>query len=332
MRRMSGKGILMRLVRLRAPGGLENLKLVEEDHPKPSPGELLVRIRASSLNFHDDMVVLGKIPCADGRIPMSDGAGEVIAVGDDVDEFKVADTVVSTFWRSCDRGRRTRHIDAVDNSLQDGRAYRHHRRLDGYCGGSVDPGSVFESDSYQRDLHWQQSRSRGHDSGDNRQSFEARYRPPFSAAGNRRCLQVLRIPKALWQGLPRTLRFRLSTAGCGSHCSKLYALVRGHALHGRALHHAVLQRRIGLQLAHGQLAPGAPGKEHAGVRVEHRVRVRQPLAPVVHRIDLLKVVVEAFLAHGLDAGKGGFVLGVALGPADVGVGGMYAGGEKSDMR
>ena len=88
----------MRLVRLRAPGGLENLKLVEEDHPKPRPGELLVRIRACSLNFHDVLVVLGKIPCADGRIPMSDGAGEVIAVGDDVDEFKLADTVVSTFW------------------------------------------------------------------------------------------------------------------------------------------------------------------------------------------------------------------------------------------
>src|SRR5207249_607374 len=88
----------MRLVRLRAPGGLENLKLVEEDHPKPRPGELLVRIRGSSLNFHDVLVVLEKIPCADGRIPMTDGAGEVIAVGDDVAEFKVADIVVSTFW------------------------------------------------------------------------------------------------------------------------------------------------------------------------------------------------------------------------------------------
>ena len=87
-----------RLVRLKAPGGLENLKLVEEDHPEPRPGELLVRIRASSLNFHDDMVVLGKIPCADGRIPLTDGAGEVIAVGDDVDEFKVGDNVVSTFF------------------------------------------------------------------------------------------------------------------------------------------------------------------------------------------------------------------------------------------
>ena len=88
----------MRLIRLRAPGGLENLELLEEDPPKPGRGELLVRIRASSLNAHDDMVVLGKTPCADGRVPMSDGAGEVIAVGDDIDEFKVADNVVSTFY------------------------------------------------------------------------------------------------------------------------------------------------------------------------------------------------------------------------------------------
>jgi NADPH:quinone reductase-like Zn-dependent oxidoreductase len=88
----------MRLVRLRAPGGLGNVKLVEEDPLKPKPGELLVRIRANSLNFHDHMVVLGKIPCADGRIPMTDGAGEVIAVGDDVEDFKTGDVVVSTFY------------------------------------------------------------------------------------------------------------------------------------------------------------------------------------------------------------------------------------------
>ena len=88
----------MRLVRLRAPGGLQNLQFVDEDHAEPGPSQLLVRIRASSLNFHDDMVVLGKIPCADGRIPMTDGAGEVISVGENVDEFKVGDNVVSTFW------------------------------------------------------------------------------------------------------------------------------------------------------------------------------------------------------------------------------------------
>jgi NADPH:quinone reductase-like Zn-dependent oxidoreductase len=88
----------MRLVRLKAPGGLNNLKLVEEDHSEPGPGDLLVRIRACSLNFHDNMVVLGKKPCANGRIPLSDGAGEVIAVGHGVHEFKVGDAVVSTYW------------------------------------------------------------------------------------------------------------------------------------------------------------------------------------------------------------------------------------------
>jgi NADPH:quinone reductase-like Zn-dependent oxidoreductase len=63
----------MRLVRLRAPGGLENLKLVEEDPPKPRPGELLVRIRACSLNFHDDMWCGGKYgaPTPAFRCPMA---------------------------------------------------------------------------------------------------------------------------------------------------------------------------------------------------------------------------------------------------------------------
>ena len=74
----------MRLVRLQAPGGLENLKLVAAQPRQPGPGEMLVRIRASSVNFHDDMVVHGKIPCADGRVPMTDDAGEVVAVGDGV--------------------------------------------------------------------------------------------------------------------------------------------------------------------------------------------------------------------------------------------------------
>jgi NADPH:quinone reductase-like Zn-dependent oxidoreductase len=88
----------MRLVRLQSPGGLENLKLVTEDYSEPGPGEVLVKIRACSLNFHDNMVVYGKIPVADGRVPLSDGAGEVVAVGDGVDTFKVGDAVVSSFW------------------------------------------------------------------------------------------------------------------------------------------------------------------------------------------------------------------------------------------
>ncbi len=89
----------MRAVRLRAPGGLDKLHLVEERVPEPKPGEVLVRIRAGSLNFHDQLVAIGTIPCADGRIPLSDAAGEVVAIGDGVDELAIGDTVVSTFWR-----------------------------------------------------------------------------------------------------------------------------------------------------------------------------------------------------------------------------------------
>ena len=72
-------------------------------------------------------------------------------------------------------------------------------------GQSAHRGNVVESNSHQRTFRWKQSRSRGHDSSHNGQSVEAYYRPPVSAAGHCRCVQVLRIPKALWQGLSRNL-------------------------------------------------------------------------------------------------------------------------------
>ena len=89
----------MRVIQLSKPGGLDQLQLVERDAPgAPGPGEIRVRIRASSLNFHDYGVVSGRMPTEDGRIPMSDGAGTVEAVGDGVSEFNVGDHVVSTFF------------------------------------------------------------------------------------------------------------------------------------------------------------------------------------------------------------------------------------------
>ena len=89
----------MRVIQLSKPGGLDQLQLVERDAPgAPGPGEIRVRIRASSLNFHDYGVVSGRMPTEDGRIPMSDGAGTVEAVGDGVSEFQVGDHVVSTFF------------------------------------------------------------------------------------------------------------------------------------------------------------------------------------------------------------------------------------------
>lgn len=89
----------MKAIQLRKPGGLDKLEQTTlEDPGQPGPGEIRVRVRASSLNFHDLSVALGQIPTDDGRIPMSDGAGEVEAVGEGVDEFKPGDHVVSTFF------------------------------------------------------------------------------------------------------------------------------------------------------------------------------------------------------------------------------------------
>lgn len=89
----------MKAMKLAAPGGLDALGLAEIDDPgTPGPGEIRVRLRASSLNFHDFGVVSGAMPTEDGRIPMSDGAGEVEAVGDGVTGFAAGDRVVSTFF------------------------------------------------------------------------------------------------------------------------------------------------------------------------------------------------------------------------------------------
>nr|WP_137678192.1 NAD(P)-dependent alcohol dehydrogenase [Parerythrobacter lutipelagi] len=81
------------------PSTLEALEWVDmDDAPDPGPGEIKVAIKASSLNYHDYAVVKGMIPTQPGRIPMSDGAGEVVAIGDGVAEFAVGDAVVSTFF------------------------------------------------------------------------------------------------------------------------------------------------------------------------------------------------------------------------------------------
>jgi len=89
----------MKAIQLKAPASLDNLTLVDlHDPAAPGPGEIAVRLRASSLNYHDYAVVKGMIPTAENRIPMSDGAGEITAVGEGVSDFAVGDLVVSTFF------------------------------------------------------------------------------------------------------------------------------------------------------------------------------------------------------------------------------------------
>ena len=88
----------MRVMTVAGSGGLEDLKIEERDEPSPGPGEVLVRWRATSLNYHDYLIALGGLPVPAGRIPMSDGAGEVVALGEGVTAWQTGDRVYSLFF------------------------------------------------------------------------------------------------------------------------------------------------------------------------------------------------------------------------------------------
>lgn len=90
----------MKSVTVNKPGGLDNLVITEFATPTPKANEILVAWHATSLNFHDYLVAVGGIPVADGRIPMSDGAGEIIGVGQSVQDWKVGDKVMSLFFQN----------------------------------------------------------------------------------------------------------------------------------------------------------------------------------------------------------------------------------------
>ena len=97
----------MREIQVKSPGGLENLALVEKPDPTPKAGEVAIRWHATSLNFHDYLVAVGGIPVQNGRVPMSDGAGEIIAIGEDVNQWQVGDKVMSMFFPNWKEGKPT---------------------------------------------------------------------------------------------------------------------------------------------------------------------------------------------------------------------------------
>lgn len=96
----------MKLITVQA-GGLDNLKVIEKADPTPAAGEILVRWHATSLNYHDYLVAIGGIPVSPERVPMSDGAGEIIAIGEGVRQWKVGDKIMSMFFPNWIDGRAT---------------------------------------------------------------------------------------------------------------------------------------------------------------------------------------------------------------------------------
>ncbi|MHB1657139.1 MAG: zinc-dependent alcohol dehydrogenase family protein [Burkholderiales bacterium] len=90
----------MQTYRLEQFDTIDDLVLHTEEIPKPRTNEVLVRVRASSLNFRDLMIVNRQYPMSSepGHIPLSDGAGEVVEIGSEATRFKVGDRVANTFF------------------------------------------------------------------------------------------------------------------------------------------------------------------------------------------------------------------------------------------
>jgi len=90
----------MKVYEVGAQKGVESLRLVDRPEPKAGPGQAVVRLKANALNYRDVMVLHGMYgpPKPETLIPVSDGAGEVVAVGDGVTRVKPGDRVAIAFF------------------------------------------------------------------------------------------------------------------------------------------------------------------------------------------------------------------------------------------
>lgn len=99
----------MKVFEIRDGFGLDHLVAAERDEPRPAHGQVLLRMRAASLNFRDYLVINGlynpKQPLP--LIPCSDGVGVVEEVGPGVDRVKVGDRVATLFAQKWLGGRPT---------------------------------------------------------------------------------------------------------------------------------------------------------------------------------------------------------------------------------
>ena len=101
----------MKLIELNNFGD-EGFQQNERGTPTPCIGEVVIKVHAASLNFRDFMIAKGlynpniELPL----VPLSDGAGEIVAVGNDVTEYNVGDRVTSVFWQDWNANNSNRMV------------------------------------------------------------------------------------------------------------------------------------------------------------------------------------------------------------------------------
>ena len=92
--------------------GDDGFQKTERGMPSPCIGEVVIKVHAASLNFRDFMIAKGlynpniELPL----VPLSDGAGEIVSVGNDVTEFNVGDRVMSVFWQDWNENNSNRMV------------------------------------------------------------------------------------------------------------------------------------------------------------------------------------------------------------------------------
>jgi NADPH:quinone reductase-like Zn-dependent oxidoreductase len=109
----------MRALSVQAPWGLDEIKVIDAPDPTPGPGEVLVRMRAVSLNYRDLLMVGGmysRMAAGGGAItPFSDGCGVIEAVGAGVTRVKPGDRVATMFFQRWISG--PPNLDKLSSSL-----------------------------------------------------------------------------------------------------------------------------------------------------------------------------------------------------------------------
>jgi NADPH:quinone reductase-like Zn-dependent oxidoreductase len=114
----------VKVVEIRDSFGADSLRLVERPEPVPGPGQVLLKMKAFSINYRDLLVVNGvgrwKPPL--GRVPVSDGVGIVVEAGTGVSRVKIGDRVSPIFYPKWLEGRASakKMVGALGGAAADG--------------------------------------------------------------------------------------------------------------------------------------------------------------------------------------------------------------------